>query len=187
MVQKHIIVPLSIFVLGAAVVGLFVWSAPVASQESEATATPTDDPDTGALAGDGHKAAVLRLVEEGYNGADADVVRDILAEGYVGHLPSNDTFGETLTAEDYVEIVMLLGQAVADLEVTVDHIVAEGDLVATRATLRGLFDVEFYDLPPTGAPIELTFAVFHRFDDQGRIAEEWITFDTLAFAQQFES
>jgi predicted ester cyclase len=73
--------------------------------------------------------------------------------------------------------------AFPDFEATVEDIVAEGDTVAMRVTLRGTHDGPFMGVEPTGNPFEVRNMVFTRIED-GKIAERWVQPDTLSLMQQ---
>lgn len=129
---------------------------------------------------DAHKAAIRRVIEDVFSDGDVEAIKTLYAEDFVAHLPPSQTDRPELSRPDLEEIVLLLREAMPDLEVTPEIVVAEGDYVAVRATLRGTFASEFYDYPPTGLPVELSFTVIHRFEASGAIAEAWVTYDTLA-------
>jgi steroid delta-isomerase-like uncharacterized protein len=73
--------------------------------------------------------------------------------------------------------------ALADMHVTTDGLVAEGDLVAARFTTRGRHDGEFLGIPATGVSIQIGgFGLFRIAD--GLIAEEWLLDDLASFMTQ---
>lgn len=59
--------------------------------------------------------------------------------------------------------------AAADVDVTVEDVVATDDRVAMRATVAGTHRESLMDLAPTGRSFEIAYAWFYRIDD-GRIA-----------------
>jgi steroid delta-isomerase-like uncharacterized protein len=61
--------------------------------------------------------------------------------------------------------------------------IAEGELVATRVTLRGTHRGEFQGIPPTGKRVAFTGIGIHRIVG-GRIAEHWPQPDLLGLMQQ---
>jgi hypothetical protein len=61
---------------------------------------------------------------------------------------------------------------------TVDQMVAEGDLVSVMWTFRGTHTDFGYGLPPTGAKVVMRGITIWRIVD-GRIREEWTEFDEL--------
>ena len=73
--------------------------------------------------------------------------------------------------------------AFSDAQVTLDDLIAEGDRVAARFTVRGTHKGPFMDLPPTGKPFTLTAIDILRIVD-GKIVEHWGEADTLGLLQQ---
>lgn len=132
-----------------------------------------------------HETTIRRLVEDVINDANTDILDELFADDYIGHLPASETTWPNLDIASYRELPILLHGAIPDIRVMPEIVVAEGDLLAMRAVLTGTFQSEFYDISPTRAPVEVVFTVIYRFNDEGKIAEEWLEFDTLAFAQQF--
>jgi steroid delta-isomerase-like uncharacterized protein len=63
-------------------------------------------------------------------------------------------------------------------------VIAEGDKVVTRYTIRGTHQGETEEYgPPTGKRVELRGITIHRIED-GKIAEEWERYDNLSILQQ---
>jgi len=158
-------------------------SASTGSAAPRTTAVPTALLATAPEAA--HKAAVKRMIEEGFNQGKTDVLSDIYSPDYIGHLPPSETQRHSLSFDDYKEVLILLRTAIPDLRVSDEFMIAEGNMMAVRAVLHGTFASEFYDIPPTNDSIDIAFTVIQRFDDQGKIAEEWIEYDTRALAQDF--
>src|ERR671937_2024468 len=69
-----------------------------------------------------------------------------------------------------------------DLTISRGVIVVEGDYIACQTTIAGTFAREFTrspigPLPPNGSPVVFELMNISRYDDQGRIAEEWVQTD----------
>ena len=154
-------------------------------EEAKITPSPTLPSFAGSADLTAYKAAVQRVIEEGFNQGNADVLGEIYSPDYVGHLPPSEKDRVSLTFDDYKEVFILLHASVPDLHVSGEIMIAEGNMVAVRAVLQGTFEGEFYDIPPTGQALNLAFTVIQRFNDEGKIAEEWIEYDTRALAEQF--
>jgi len=71
----------------------------------------------------------------------------------------------------------------SDLVMTVDFMVAEGDLVAVLYTGRGTNDGSFRHLPPTGKKVTVSGMSLYRIAN-GRIAEEWTFYNELDILRQ---
>lgn len=74
--------------------------------------------------------------------------------------------------------------AFPDISFSVEDVVADGDKVVTRWTVRGTHQGEVEDFgPPTGRQIEQEGITKHRIED-GKIVEEWERYNLLGFLQQ---
>jgi predicted ester cyclase len=73
--------------------------------------------------------------------------------------------------------------AFPDLRFTAEDIIAEGDKVAARYTMRGTHQGEFMGVAPTGNRIEVTGIDIVRFEG-GKMVEHWANSDELGMMQQ---
>jgi predicted ester cyclase len=71
-----------------------------------------------------------------------------------------------------------------DLQITVEHIVAEDDWVMARSRAIATHDKIVLGVPPSNKKIEAIFWDLHRFNDEGLIVETWNMMDNLAIMQQ---
>jgi steroid delta-isomerase-like uncharacterized protein len=74
-------------------------------------------------------------------------------------------------------------QAFPDLRITIEQIVAEGDLVAVRFIGEGTNTGAANGLPATGKPIRIAGMAILRIVD-GKVVEQWPSFDQLDFLRQ---
>jgi predicted ester cyclase len=72
----------------------------------------------------------------------------------------------------------------ADIQITVEHIVAEDDLVMARSRATATHTKAVLGVSPTNKKIEAIFWDLHRFNDEGLIIETWNMMDNLAIMQQ---
>jgi predicted ester cyclase len=63
------------------------------------------------------------------------------------------------------------------------QVVAEGDVVAVRATFQGIHKGEFAGIAPTGKQVSGDFMIFYRVHD-GRIVEHWMQWDLKGLLDQ---
>lgn len=68
-------------------------------------------------------------------------------------------------------------------ELIAEDMIAEGDRVAVRATVRGTHQGEFSGIPATGRRVEIPVFLIYRLED-GLIVEHWIQADVLGLLQQ---
>ena len=71
-----------------------------------------------------------------------------------------------------------------DIQITVEHSVAEDDWVMGRSVATATHSQTVLGVPPTGKKITATFWDLHRFDDDGLVVETWNLMDSLAIMQQ---
>jgi predicted ester cyclase len=108
---------------------------------------------------------------------DVDALATVLSPDYVLH-PD-----EARGVDGLVELVDGYRSAFAGLRVTIEHQFAEGDYVATRATIRGRHEGDMMGAPPSGKDVEFTVLAISRCRD-GKIEEEWELADTVGLLRQ---
>jgi steroid delta-isomerase-like uncharacterized protein len=131
---------------------------------------------------DRNKAVVRRLVEEVYNRGDVRLLSELVAAGHVGHEAIGDHYGP----EGVQVVVLELRAAFPDLRVTLEDLVAEGDRVVRRFTLRGAHAGPFQGIPPSGQRVAVGGIGIDRLAD-GKLAESWVSLDALALLRQVEA
>lgn len=124
-----------------------------------------------------NKAVVLRLLEL-IDARDMDGLGDLIADDVRLHGE-----GEAQGLQSMVEHTGAFLSGFPDLETTIEDVIAEGDRVVVRATLRGTHSGEFGGIPPTGRRIEVADVDIFRVRD-GKIVEMWAGPDRLAMMQQ---
>jgi steroid delta-isomerase-like uncharacterized protein len=122
-----------------------------------------------------NKATALRVFHEGLNQGRFEVP---YRPDFIGHRSTS-----TFTRADGMAEALGFRTAFPDLHMTVDHAVAEGDLVAVRWTARGTNTGEGNGIPATGRRVQISGMALFRFED-GAIAEEWTSGDTLGLMRQ---
>jgi len=126
--------------------------------------------------GEQNKAAVRGCFENASRG-NFGALHEILSPDYVVH-PE-----EARGVEGLTEVVEGYRAALADLSVTIEHQIADGDYVATRSTIRGRHDGELMGTAPTGREVEFMILTLSRCRD-GKIEEEWELADTVSLLGQ---
>lgn len=120
------------------------------------------------------------------------VVRECLARGSrgdyaaLGELLHPDFVLHPLEVRGHEGLVGMIDAfrtAFADLRATVEHQIAQGDEVASRATFRGRHVGELMGIAPTGREVEFT-AIAMSVCRDGRIVEEWELIDTATLMRQ---
>ena len=126
-----------------------------------------------------NKSIVRRFFEVGPSMGDLSAAKELLAPGFVLHVPLPCSPG----VQGIDEVVSACRSAFENLNVTVEDMIAEEDRVAARFTARGIHNGPFMGLPPTGKPITMTGMEIFRLEN-GKIAELWGEANLLGLMQQ---
>jgi predicted ester cyclase len=127
-----------------------------------------------------NKAIVRRFVEEGINGSNEAVFLDLLSPDVVDH---NARPGMPQGRAGWNLYRKQFGVAFPNGRWEIAEMVAEGDLVATRASVSGAHQGEFLGIPPTGRQVTVSAMYICRLAD-GKIVERWTNSDELGMLQQ---
>jgi steroid delta-isomerase-like uncharacterized protein len=113
-------------------------------------------------------------------GDNPDLIDEVYAPDVVWHEPDQDIHG----SEEAKQFIRTYNTAFPDLNVTVEDVIAEGDKVVTRVTIRGTHQGETEEFgPPTGRHIEVKGITISRIEG-GKIVEDWDSYDNLSSLQQ---
>ena len=109
-----------------------------------------------------------------------DSLEEVYTPDIVWHNPEGDIQG----IEQAKQFVTMFKSAFPDMDATVEDVIAEGDKVVTRITMRGTHQGEVEEFgPPTGRQVEAQGITIHRIEG-GKIAEEWNSWDNMSLMQQ---
>jgi steroid delta-isomerase-like uncharacterized protein len=115
-----------------------------------------------------------------WNARDPEAVRDLAAPGFIRH---DANLPDVVGAEAEMQFVAAAVAAFPDLHFTVNHVVAEGDLVADHLTGTGTHQGEFLGVPPTGRAVRFVTMETYRVGE-GQVMEQWVLMDVLGLLQQ---
>jgi predicted ester cyclase len=114
-------------------------------------------------------------------GRDAEAVDEFVSPDFNNHVTSAHG------TEDMKRVARLYHDTVPDLDAEIEHLIADGDLVALHVTLSGTHGgaVELGDrtLPPSGGQLSVRHVHIFRIAD-GRICEHWAVRDDLTLFRQ---
>lgn len=119
-----------------------------------------------------NKAALRRLIDEVYHKGNMAVLDEVIAENYILH--DNERTAESL--EIAKRQIRMITSMYRNVQVTINDMVAEGDLVATRGTFQGIYR-------QNGKNITISSITISKFKD-GKIIEAWRMFDTANIFRQ---
>ena len=128
-----------------------------------------------------NKALANRLVNEVFNQRNLGLMDDLLSPNFVEHeqLPPGIPDGP----EAPKAMFNMLFSAFPDFQTTVEHMVAEGDLVVLHMTWTGTQQGEFMGIPPTGKSMSMKVIDILRIVD-GKFLEHWGVTDMMTMMQQ---
>jgi len=127
-----------------------------------------------------NKQLIRRLIYEDINRGDQEVAAQIIAPDFVDH---TNPPGMQHGLEGHNMIVSLFNAAFSDFGFEIEDMIAEGDKVAIRVTMRGTHTGELFGIPPTGRHVTVSGIHFIRIAND-RVAEHWGTNDDLGLMRQ---
>ena len=128
-----------------------------------------------------NKALVRRYVEEVGTQFKLDVIDEIFAPNFVNHLPTRN--GDLVGTEKVRQFVIDRFEDVPDRQVTIEDMIAEGDRVVVRVTIRGTRKGDWNGIPADGKSTEMGEIMIFRIAD-GLLAERWNIADSWSLITQ---
>jgi steroid delta-isomerase-like uncharacterized protein len=130
-----------------------------------------------------NKALVRRWFEEVWNNGRAEAIEEMFDVNGIAHGLSDDPAKPIIGPRDYRPFYEVFRQAFPHLMIVVEDMVAEGDKVAARCSVRGRHEGAFRGQEATQAPVEITGMTIVRIDN-GKIVEAWNNFDFMTLYKQ---
>jgi steroid delta-isomerase-like uncharacterized protein len=127
-----------------------------------------------------NKALIRRFYDEVVNAGRLELVDELAAPDLIDH---EELPGFAGGREGVKQFFATMRTAFPDLRMDVQDIIAEGDKVVARATIRGTHQGEFMGIVPTGKAISVSGIDIVRFSG-GKVAEHWGVTDGAAMMQQ---
>jgi steroid delta-isomerase-like uncharacterized protein len=128
-----------------------------------------------------NKSIERRLFQEVYGNGNLDLIDELVAEDFVGHGTARD--GGDQGRDAYRAFVVEMRTAFPDLQLTIEHQIAEGDKVVTRFRASGTHLGPFQGMPPTGKRGDFSGTIIDRVVG-GQVVECWSNTDDLGLLQQ---
>lgn len=125
-----------------------------------------------------HKELVRRYLDA-FNDKDRDALAELVADDVVEH----GTHWEVEGFDEFMAYVEENVDTFAEYVGSTHQMVAEGDTVVVRYTVRGSHEGEYLGIEPTGREVEWTGIAMYRIEN-GEIAEIWIESDQLGLLEQ---
>ena len=130
-----------------------------------------------------NKALMRRWFEEVWNKGRADAIPEMFAEDGIAHGLSDDVSAPLRGPSGFLPFHGQFREAFPDIEVVVEDQIAEGDLVATRCSVRGKHSGDSLGIAATHSPVDFTGMTITRIRE-GKIVEAWNNFDFMKMYRQ---
>lgn len=125
-----------------------------------------------------NKGIVRRFIDEVFLKGDFDAVDELLTDDFTPH-----TWGGTTGKRGLKEAIERVSAGISDEEMTIEDIIAEGDLVAVRLTSAATHTGDFMGMPASGKRYEIGEIHLFRLLD-GKVAEHWHQADFMGMMKQ---
>jgi steroid delta-isomerase-like uncharacterized protein len=126
-----------------------------------------------------NKATIRRVFDDVVNSNSLAAAAELVGPAYVNH-------GVPVPAKGPEALRLAVGMfraAFPDIKVTLEHVVAEGDRVATHGYFTGTHKGDFNGIPPTGKAIKVAYIDLWRLEN-GKATENWVQMDMVGLMQQ---
>jgi predicted ester cyclase len=125
--------------------------------------------------------AAVRRFWEGFNAHNLDVWDEVCTTDFINHNPALPTPDADLPT--IKQLIGVLLAAFPDMTSSEDDLIAVGDKVVTRRTLRGTHKGEFMGIAPTGKEMAFSGAWLVQLSN-GKLKQQWVYSDLLGLLRQ---
>ncbi len=135
------------------------------------------------MSGDASRKLFQRYFDVVANEGNLDVADEIFAPDYRHHDPANPDPRPMIGAQAVKDHLTGLKGAFPDLVFEVEDMLADDDGIVVRWTARGTNTGDYFGMPATGKPIEITGMNTWQVRD-GKAIEGWVNRDDIGLLQQ---
>ena len=128
----------------------------------------------------GENNQIVERFEAAFGANDVATIDELCDPGLVDHNPAPD---QKPGLAGFKDTIAMYKTILPDSQVTVHHVIGEGDLVATHWTVSGTHQAEFFGVPATGRKVTAEGMNVYRLAG-GRITDVWTQFDGLGLMVQ---
>ena len=130
-----------------------------------------------------NKALVRRWFEEVWNKGRSEAIDEMFAADGIAHGLSDDAEVPMQGPADFKPFHAAFRGAFPDVDIIVEDLIAEGDKVAARCSVRGKHTGDHLGVAASNAPVEFSGIAIVRINN-GKIVEAWNNFDFLKMNKQ---
>ena len=125
---------------------------------------------------------VVRKLVEAVNTQNYELLDEIITPDFVRHCQATPEI-HVKSRDEMKQFLRQDLEVFPDIRISLDAVIAEGNLVAGRLTYFATQEGVMGPFPATGKKVELTYLSIVRLED-GKIAEMWVEWDNLAILGQ---
>lgn len=130
-----------------------------------------------------NKALVQRWFGEVWNKGREEAIGEMFADDGVAHGLSEDVNHPMRGPKQFMPFHQALRGAFPDMNVEIEDMIAEGDKVVARCTVRGKHAGDHLGIAASQSPVDFTGIAIVRISD-GKIVEAWNNFDFMRMNKQ---
>jgi len=130
-----------------------------------------------------NKQLIRRWFAEVWNDGRADAIEEMFDENGIAHGLSDDPSQPITGPRQFKPFHTLFRDAFPNMEIVVEDMIAEGDKVAARCSVRAKHEGDFLGKEATQSPVEFTGMTIVRIAN-GKIVEAWNNFDFMTLHKQ---
>jgi steroid delta-isomerase-like uncharacterized protein len=135
------------------------------------------------MSAEANRQLFQRYFDDCANGGNLDLADEIFAPDYLHHDPANPDPRPVVGPQGVKDHLTSLMGAFPDLKFEVDSTIADDDQIIVRWTARGTNTGDYFGMPATGKPIEITGMNTWRTRG-GQAIEGWVNRDDIGLLQQ---
>src|SRR5688500_13432239 len=122
-----------------------------------------------------NKELVRRWFDEVWNKGRAEAIDEMFDANGIAHGLSDDPSKPIIGPTDYRPFYEVFREAFPNMEIVIEDMVAEGDKVAARCSVRGKHEGNFMGKAATQSAVDITGITIVRIEN-GKIVEAWNNF-----------
>lgn len=127
-----------------------------------------------------NKALMRRYYVEVWQEGNRASAEELVAPDFVDHMPGPD---QPPGRAGHDATLRMVRTAFPDAQFTIDDLLADGDKVVGRWTMRATHKGELMGIPPTGKPVEMSGIDIGRWEG-GQLVEVWHMEDIMGLMMQ---
>ena len=130
-----------------------------------------------------NKELVRRWFEEVWNKGRVEAIEEMFDANGIAHGLSDDPENPIKGPRDFRPFHTVFRDAFPNMMIVIEDMVAEGDKVAARCSVRAKHEGEFLGRSATESPVDFAGITIVRID-KGKIVEAWNNFDFITLHRQ---